>query len=141
MAKPFETMYFGQYKGQPVSAVPTDYLLWVFGSFPKLRKKLYGVFEQRGLSEAQVTTMSSEHHVLDSYPVPAQKRAWRKIRPKKRRRNEQQLKANEVARVMGQEVPYPKNPMPRAWKYFVNKEKQAAEIESEPMQSMPQPSS
>jgi hypothetical protein len=141
MAKPFETMYFGQYKGQPVSAVPTDYLLWVFGSFPKLRKKLYGVFEQRGLSEAQVKTMSSEHHVLDSYPVPAQKRAWRKIRPKKRRRNDQQLKANDVARVMGQEVPYPKNPTPRAWNYFLNKEKQAAENESKPMQSMPQPSS
>jgi hypothetical protein len=141
MAKPFETMYFGQYKGQHVSAVPTDYLLWVFGSFPKLRKKLYGVFEERGFSEAQVKTMSSEHRVLDSYPVPDQKRAWRKIRPKKRRRNDQQLKANEVARVMGQEVPYPKNPTPRMWKYFVEREKKTAASESEPVQSMPQPSS
>jgi uncharacterized protein (DUF3820 family) len=137
MAKQMETMYFGQYKGQHISEVPTDYLRWAFGSFPKLRNKLRRVLQERGISTEQLKTLSESTKVLSSQPISDAKRRWRRIRPKKGRRSEEQLRANDIARIMGHDVPYPKNPTPRMWNYFLKKENKQRERDSESVQSMP----
>lgn len=118
MARQMNTLHFGQHKGQPISAVPTDYLLWVFGSFPKLRNKLRGVLEGRGLTVAQVQDLSRHHKVLGKEPESDEKRRKRLLKPRKVRRTDEQKRANDAARAMGKEIPFPRYQHPRALRYF-----------------------
>jgi hypothetical protein len=117
MAKQMSVMMFGKYKGMGIEQVPTDYLLWVFGSFPKLRNKLRGVLSGRGLSPEDIEQRSKQYRVLGKSPKSLEKR---RKRPKWKRltRTEEQLRANNVARAMGMEIPYPKYLVPAELKYF-----------------------
>jgi len=122
MAKQMREMMFGQYRGMPITEVPTNYLIWVFGSFPKLRNKLRGVLGSRGLSPKQIEQQSSRHKVLSKYPESAAKRNKRLLKPKKVRRTDEQKRANDAARAMGKEVPFPRYQQPRAVRWFTNRE-------------------
>jgi hypothetical protein len=118
MAKQMSVMMFGKYKGQMIDEVPTDYLIWAFGSFPKLRNKLREVLEKRGLSRNQVQNRSSRHKVLSKEPESDEKRRQRLLKPRKVRRTDQQKQANDVARAMGRQVPYPRYQQPRELRHF-----------------------
>ena len=74
MAKQISVMMFGKYKGMGIEQVPTDYLLWVFGSFPKLRNKLRGVLSGRGLSPEDIEQRSKQYRVLGKSPKSFEKR-------------------------------------------------------------------
>lgn len=121
MAKQMSVMMFGKYKGMQIEDVPTNYLIWVFGSFPKLRNKLRGVLAERGLSRKQITTQSSQHRVLSMEPESDEVRLKKLMKPRKVRRTDEQKRANEVARKMGHPMPYPRYQPPRAWAYFKGK--------------------
>jgi hypothetical protein len=117
-AQPMTQMYFGKYKGTMIDDVPTDYLVWVFGSFPKLRNKLRLVLEGRGLSPDQISHLSSRHKVLSKNPVSAAKRRQKLLKPKRVRRTDAQNRANDAARAIGQEIPFPRYQIPRELRYF-----------------------
>lgn len=121
MAKQMSLMMFGKYKGLSVAEVPTEYLLWVFGSFPKLRTKLTGVLADRGLSPKQITQRSRQHKVLSKEPESDQRRLKRLLKPRRVRRTDEQKRANEVARAMGHDIPYPRYVFPKALGYFTKK--------------------
>jgi hypothetical protein len=118
MAKQMSVMRFGQYKGQRIEEVPTSYLIWVFGSFPKLRNGPRDVLRDRGLSPQQIEQKSGCHAVLGKYPESSEKRITKRWRPKRIRRNDEQKRANDAARAMGIEVPYPRFEQPRELAYF-----------------------
>jgi hypothetical protein len=118
MAKQMSVMRFGQYKGQKIEEVPTGYLIWVFGSFPKLRNSLRDVLADRGLSPQQIEQLSACHAVLGKYPESNEKRNKQRWKPKRLRRNDEQKRANDAARAMGMEVPYPRYQQPRELAYF-----------------------
>jgi len=85
MAKPMTTMMFGKYQGQSSDAVPTDYLVWVFGSFPKLRKKLESILLSRGLTAPQLKTVTQKARVLGKEPESDEHREERLARKRLRR--------------------------------------------------------
>jgi hypothetical protein len=118
MAEQMSVMMFGKHKGQMIQEVPTDYLIWALGSFPKLRNKLREVLEQRGLSRNQIQILSSRHKVLSNEPESDEKRRQKLLKPRKVRRTEQQKQANDAARAMGRQVPYPRYQQPRELRYF-----------------------
>lgn len=114
MAKQMCVMRFGQYKGQNIAQVPTDYLLWVFGSFPKLRTQLVGVLAERGLSPEDTKALSRRHPVLGKAPESDERRRRRRMKPKKKKRTDEQKKANALARIMGHDIPYPRYEQPKS---------------------------
>lgn len=128
MAKQMSVMMFGKYEGMKIEQVPTDHLLWVFGSFPKLRNKLRGVLSGRGLSLEEIERRSSCHEVLGKWPVSDEKREEKgKNKPTKNKkptkwkrltRSDEELRANDVARAMGMEIPYPRHQVPIELRYF-----------------------
>lgn len=123
MAKQMCVMMFGRHKDMRIEEVPTDYLLWVFGSFPKLRNKLREVLVGRGLSLEQIEQKCQRHQVLAKSPESSKKR---NKRPKWKRltRSDEQLRANNVARAMGMEIPYPRHQAPAELRYFMHRVKQ-----------------
>jgi hypothetical protein len=121
MAKPMEMMYFGQYKGQRITQVPTGYLLWVYGSFPKLRNKLSGALGQRGVTTERLSELREATTPLAKVPVSNEKRQKKRWKVKHTRRNDDQKQANEVARAMGHEIPFPRYQQPRELRYFNGK--------------------
>jgi len=118
MAKPLTTLYFGKYRGQDVGSVPTSYLGWVFACFPKMRNKIRPVLRERGLSAAEIRSFSVGRRVLGPRPQSEEKRRAKPLKPKRVRRNEQQLKANDAARAMGHQIPYPRYQLPHHLSYF-----------------------
>ena len=121
MAKQMETLYFGQYKGLHISQVPTGYLLWAYGSFPKLRNKLSGALGERGVTTERLSEQRDIIQPLARVPESNEKRQQRRWKCKRIQRSDDQKQANEVARAMGHETPYPRHHKPREWKYFEKK--------------------
>jgi hypothetical protein len=121
MAKQMSVMMFGKYKGQPVDEVPTSYLLWVYGSFPKLRNKLQGILEARGLSRNEIRKRSGRHKVLGRVPESNEKRRKQQMKPRKIRRTDDQKRANNVARAIGHDIPFPQYQQPLELQYFTRK--------------------
>lgn len=44
---PIETMPFGKYRGQPISKLKEDYILWVLSNIDNLRPNLKTAFDQQ----------------------------------------------------------------------------------------------
>ena len=121
MAKPATTLFFGIHKGKPIETIPLDYLVWVYGSFSKIRNSLRPVLLGRGVDQERLDQAVKEAKYLGKRPVAEEKVAKKKVRRLKR--SDHQLVANDVARIMGMSVPYPattitKGLPARAVKYF-----------------------
>ena len=121
MAKQMETLYFGAYKGQHITQVPTSYLLWVYGAFPKLRNKLCSALGQRGVTTERLCEVREATTPLAQVPVSTEKRQKKRWKLKRIQRSDDQKQANEVARAMGHETPYPRYQQPRELRYFNGK--------------------
>ena len=58
MAKQMSVIPFGQYRGRHISEVPTQYLLWIYATFRKLRKKLHQPLVRRGLTPRRLAEVT-----------------------------------------------------------------------------------
>jgi hypothetical protein len=58
MAKQMSVIPFGQYRGRQISEVPTQYLLWIYATFRKLRKKLHQPLVRRGLTPRRLAEVA-----------------------------------------------------------------------------------
>jgi hypothetical protein len=69
----------------------------------------------------RLSEMREATTALAKVPVSNEKRQKKRWKVKHTRRNDDQKQANEVARAMGHETPYPRHQKPREWKYFEKK--------------------
>ena len=58
MSKQMSVIPFGQYRGRQISEVPTQYLLWIYATFRKLRKKLHQPLVRRGLTPRRLAEVA-----------------------------------------------------------------------------------
>jgi len=58
MAKQMSVIPFGQYRGRHISEVPTQYLLWIYATFRKLRKKLHQPLVRRRLTPRRLAEVA-----------------------------------------------------------------------------------
>ncbi len=105
MAKAATTLWFGIHKGKPIETIPLDYLVWVYGSFSKLRNSLRPVLLDRGVDQDRLDQAMKRGKYLGKWPISKKKVAKPKVRLLKR--CDHQLEANYLARAMGMTVPYP----------------------------------
>lgn len=104
MAKQMSVMRFGKHQGLDVALVPTDYLVWIYGSFPKPRTKVIGILGGRGLSQNQISTLSGKHRVLGSVPRSNGRRSENSVQCGRRKRTNRRNKSEMAAQTRNQKT-------------------------------------